>query len=179
MSKKVLILQGSPRKNGNCDILCEQFAKGAKEVGHQVEIVRVAEKKIGYCMACNACKVNGGACVQKDDMAELRDKMAACDVLVLASPVYYYSISAQIKTVIDRCYVKYDDFAGKEMYYILTSAVKDAEKQMRSVECFRGFRDCIDGAVEKGIIHGVGVWEKGDVKAAAAMDEAYEMGKTV
>jgi len=96
--KKILILSGSPRKNGNSDILCNEFAKGAMEAGHEVEKIRVAEKNIGYCRACYACRETG-ICAIKDDMAELMQKMIDCDVMVLASPVYFYSIDAQLKAV--------------------------------------------------------------------------------
>ena len=102
MSKKVLILSGSPRKGGNSDILCDEFARGAQEAGNEVEKIRVASKKIHPCSACYYCRDYGGACVHKDDMAEVLQKMIDSDVLVLASPVYFYSIDAQLKAVIDR-----------------------------------------------------------------------------
>ena len=88
MSKKVLILSGSPRKGGNSDILCDEFARGAQEAGNEVEKIRVASKKIHPCSACYYCRDHGGACVHKDDMAEVLQKMIDSDVLVLASPVY-------------------------------------------------------------------------------------------
>ena len=102
MSKKVLILSGSPRKGGNSDLLCDEFAKGATEAGHNVEKIHVSEKNIHPCIACYHCSKNSGACVFKDDMAEILQKMIDADVLVLASPVYFYSIDAQLKAVIDR-----------------------------------------------------------------------------
>ena len=86
MSKNVLILSGSPRKGGNSDILCDEFAKGATEAGHNVEKIRVPEKNIHPCIACYHCSKNSGACVFKDDMAEILQKMIDADVLVLASP---------------------------------------------------------------------------------------------
>ena len=88
MSKKVLILSASPRKGGNSDLLCGQFAKGAEEAGHQVEKIRVQEKKIAPCLACYGCR-GTGICVQRDDMAAILDKMVTADVLVLATPVYF------------------------------------------------------------------------------------------
>ncbi|MBO4932509.1 MAG: flavodoxin family protein [Clostridia bacterium] len=96
MSKNVLILSGSPRKNGNSDILCDEFARGAAEAGNNVEKIRVAEKNIGFCRACYACR-GTGVCTIKDDMAEVLQKMIDADVLVLASPVYFYSIDAQLR----------------------------------------------------------------------------------
>ena len=102
MSKKVLILSGSPRKGGNSDLLCDEFMRGAIDVGNTVAKIRVPEKKIAPCLGCYYCAKNGGKCVQPDDMAELLQKMIDADVLVLASPVYFYSICAQLKAVIDR-----------------------------------------------------------------------------
>ncbi|MFR4008673.1 MAG: flavodoxin family protein [Christensenellales bacterium] len=100
--KKILILEGSPRKNGNTGILSGQFAKGAEQAGGCVEKIRVAEKKVSGCLGCGACEKNGGACIQKDDMEEIRAKMLAADSIVLASPIYFYSMTAQMKAVIDR-----------------------------------------------------------------------------
>mgnify|MGYP000802091376 CR=1 FL=1 len=102
MSKKVLILSGSPRKGGNSDILCDEFLRGAREAGHQLEKVRPTEKKIAPCLGCYYCASHGGECVRRDDMADLLQQMIDADVIVLASPVYFYSINAQLKAVIDR-----------------------------------------------------------------------------
>lgn len=102
MSKKVLILSGSPRKNGNSDLLCDEFMRGALDNGNEVEKIRVAEKKINYCRACYYCSKNNGVCCINDDMADILQKMIDADVIVLASPVYFYSIDAQLKALIDR-----------------------------------------------------------------------------
>ena len=87
MIKNVLILSASPRKGGNSDLLCDQFARGAEEAGHKVEKIRVQEKKIAPCLACYGCR-NTGICVQKDDMAEILDKIVQADALVLAKKLY-------------------------------------------------------------------------------------------
>ena len=108
MSKRVLILSASPRKGGNSDLLCDQFARGAEEAGHQVEKFQVQEKKIAPCLACYGCR-GTGACVQKDDMAAILDKMVEADVLVLATPVYFYSMDGQLKTLIDRTLPRYTE----------------------------------------------------------------------
>lgn len=114
MSKKVLILSGSPRKGGNSDVLCDEFARGAAERGNAVEKIRIAEKTVGYCRACYFCKKSGGACVIKDDMAEILQKMIDADVIVLSSPVYFYSIDAQLKAVIDRTVARRLEVKNKE-----------------------------------------------------------------
>ena len=175
MSKKVLILSGSPRKGGNSDILCDEFMKGAEESGNTVEKIRVAEKKIGYCRGCYACK-RTGICAIKDDMAEILQKMIDADVIVLASPVYFYSIDAQLKAVIDRTVARWLEVKNKEFYYIMTAADGEKESLETTLACFRGYADCVEGAKEMGVIYGTGVYEKGEVKATKAMKEVYEIG---
>ena len=178
MSKKVLILSGSPRKGGNSDLLCDEFMRGAKEAGHQVEKIRVQEKKVACCIACYACR-NTGVCAIKDDMAEIMQKMIDCDVMVLASPVYFYSVDAQLKAVIDRSVCRWTEVKNKEMYYIMTAADEEKTSMETTLACFRGYADCVEGAVEKGVIYGTGVYEAGEVKEKAVMQEAYQMGKNI
>ena len=177
MSNKVLILSGSPRKNGNSDILCDEFMKGAVEAGNEVEKIRVAEKNIGYCCACYACKNRPSAI--KDDMTEVLQKMIDADVIVLASPVYFYSIDAQLKALIDRTVARWLEVKDKEFYYIVTAADGEEEAAETTINCFRGYADCVNGAKEMGIVYGMGVYEKGEVKNTKAMLDAYKMGKSV
>lgn len=180
MSKKILVLSASPRKGGNSDLLCDQFIKGAEEAGHQVEKIFLRDKKIGYCVACDACKSNEGICAQKDDMAEILRSMVSSDVIVMATPVYFYTMNAQMKTLIDRTVAKYTDIRDKEFYFIVAAADNDVNAMQRTIESFRGFTDgCLEGAVEKGIVYGTGAWKKGDIRDKAAFIQAYEMGKNV
>lgn len=123
--KNVLILSGSPRKGGNSDLLCDEFMRGAKESGNNVTKINVASKKIAPCHACYFCGEHGGECVYKDDMAEILQAMIDADVLVLASPVYFYSIDAQLKAVIDRTVARWLEVKNKEFYYIMTAADED------------------------------------------------------
>ncbi len=179
MKQKVLIISASPRKGGNSDTLCGQFMRGAKESGHQVEKIFLRDKKINFCLACDGCKRNGGRCVQKDDMAEILDKMSAADVLVMATPVYFYTMNGQMKTLIDRTYAIYPNLNNKSMYFIVTAADTNKHALERTIEEFRGFTSCYDGLEENGIIYGTGAWQVGDIKGTPAMDQAYEMGKSV
>lgn len=176
MSKKVLILSGSPRKGGNSDLLCDEFMRGAQEAGNEVEKIRVAAKKVAPCSACYYCRDHGGECAHKDDMAEILQKMIDADVLVLASPVYFYSIDAQLKAVIDRTVARWLEVKNKEFYYIVTMADESRQSADTTLECFRGYADCVEGAVEKGVIIGNGVYEPGKVKNSPAMEQAYQMG---
>lgn len=179
MNKKVLILSGSPRKGGNSDLLCDEFARGAMEKGNVVEKIRVASKHVHPCSGCYYCRDHAGECAHKDDMAQILQKMIDADVLVLASPVYFYSIDAQLKAVIDRTVARWLEVKDKEFYYIVTMADEEAVSAETTLACFRGYADCVEGAVEKGVIVAGGVYEPGTVKTTAAMSKAYEMGKNV
>ena len=133
--KNVLILSGSPRKGGNSDLLCDEFMRGAKEAGNNVTKINVASKKIAPCHACYFCREHGGECAYKDDMAEILQAMIDADVLVLASPVYFYSIDAQLKAVIDRTVARWLEVKDKEFYYIMTAADEDKVAVFRVEFC--------------------------------------------
>ena len=179
MRKKVLILSGSPRKGGNSDLLCDEFMRGAQEAGNEVEKIRVAAKKVAPCAACYYCRSHGGECARKDDMAEILQRMIDADVIVLASPVYFYSIDAQLKAVIDRTVARWLEVKNKEFYYIVTMADEAHASADTTLACFRGYADCVEGAEEKGVLIGSGVYEPGKVKNTPAMQQAYEMGRNV
>lgn len=177
--KKVLILSASPRKHGNSDTLCDRLAQGARESGNAVEKIFLAEKNIGYCRGCGVCNTTH-RCPQKDDMAEILDKMVKADVIVLATPVYFYSIDGQMKTLIDRTVPKYTEICNKEFYFIMTAADTEKSHLERTMETFRGFtEDCLVGAKEAGIIWGTGMWQIGEVQNTPAYNEAYEMGRHI
>lgn len=176
--KEVLILSGSPRRGGNSDMLCDEFMKGAKEAGHKVEKIFVADKKINYCKACYACKKTG-ICAIKDDMGEILQKMLNSDVIVLSSPVYFYSICAQLKALIDRTVARWLDFKDKEFYYIMTAAENEKNTMDCTLECFRGLAKCLEGSKEMGVICAKGVYEKGEINNTTYIKQAYEMGKSI
>ena len=102
---RILVLNGSPRPNGNTKGMVEAFREGAVTAGHQVDVVDVCRLKIGGCLACEYCHTKGhGSCVQKDDMQEVYALLKEAEMLVIASPIYYHGISGQLKCVIDRFY---------------------------------------------------------------------------
>ena len=176
---KVLILSGRPRKGGNSDLLCDEFMRGAIESGHHVEKIRVADKKVASCRACYYCRATEGECVIEDDMKDILQKMIDADVIVLASPVYFYSIDAQLKAVIDRTVARWLEVKDKEFYYIMTAADDTKAAMETTLACFRGYAACVNGAKERGIVYGTGVYEKGKIIGTPAFTQAYEMGKSV
>ena len=113
-------------------------------------------------------------------MALLLDKMVNADVIVLATPVYFYTMDGQLKTFIDRTVPRYTEISNKEFYYILTSADTDKSMLSKTVDSIRGFTiDCLDNAMEKGIIYGVGAWNIGEINNTPAYNQAYNMGKSL
>lgn len=179
MAKKVLIISSSPRKGGNSDMLCDEFMKGALETGNEVEKIFLKEKAIHPCTRCSVCSMYGKPCPQKDDAAEIVEKMIAADVIVMATPVYFYTMCGQMKIMIDRCCARYTEITNKEFYFIIAAAENDKGMMERTIDGFRGFLDCLENPQEKGVIYGIGAWKVGEIKDTPYMQEAYEMGKMV
>ena len=174
----ILIFSGSPRKGGNTELLAEAFTKGTAE-HHHVEIVSVHDYKVNPCLGCNACFKTDGICAQKDDMALIYEKMSQTDMLVIASPVYFYSISAQLKAVIDRFHNPIrDSFHIKKMALLLVGAASlpelfDAILTEYNL-CLKFFN--IEDA---GKVLVRGVKDKGDINNIDALNEAYRLGCSI
>ena len=179
MEKQVVILTSSPRRKGNSDMLCEQFAGGAHDAGHHAEKIFLHDKKILYCTGCGTCFLGAKICPQQDDMQDILEKMIAADVIVMATPVYFYTMSAQMKTLIDRTCARYREIENKEFYFILAAADTSKPAMERTLEGFRGFTSCLTGAREMGVVYGTGAWNMGEIKGNPAMQEAYQLGKSI
>lgn len=175
--KNVLVLSASPRRKGNSDLLCDRFADGAREAGHEVEKIFLRDKKIGFCTGCYSCE-KSGICIIKDDMAELLEKIIRADVLVLATPVYFYCMNAQLKTVIDRTVARYTEINDKDAYLIATAGEDDRHAVEGTITSFRGFLECLENVREAGMVLATGVHVKGEVAQTSYMNEAYDLGKT-
>lgn len=179
MKKKILVISASPRRGGNSDLLCDQFMLGAKDAGHLAEKIYVQGKNIKFCLGCMDCQKNGGKCVQKDDMAEILPRMVQADVVVMATPIYFYSMNAQLKVLIDRCCPQYTRISNKKAYFLATSADGRKESMDAAIAGFRGFLACLDSVEEAGIICATGVTDIGDIRGKPEMAIAYKMGKAV
>ena len=181
MSKTVLILSSSPRRGGNSDTLCDEFLRGALEAGNEAEKVFLSDKTIRYCTGCSVCSLHKKPCPQKDDAAEIISKMLAADVIVLGTPVYFYAMSAQLKTFLDRCCGLYTEMKDKEFYFIASAAEGEAGREHLEhvFDNLMGFIDCLENPVVKGKVLATGVWHAGEIKGHPALQEACEMGKKV
>jgi multimeric flavodoxin WrbA len=111
-------------------------------------------------------------------MAEILEKLVRSDVIVMATPVYFYTMNGQMKTLIDRTVPRYEDISGKEFYFIVAAADGNKKNINRTIEGFRAFISCLTNPIEKGIIYGTSAWNVGDIKGSKAMNEAYDMGKS-
>jgi multimeric flavodoxin WrbA len=178
MSKNILIISASPRKNANSDFLCDEFARGAREAGHTAEKIRLAESDINYCTGCCSCIGGKGACVQDDDMNGILKKILDADVLVLASPVYFLTFNARMKNFIDRFCPIYTMVRDLDVYFIASAA--GGRRSIDSVvQGFRVFTGCLYGAREKGVVAATGLWDEGGVKGTHVIEQAREMGRNV
>ena len=176
--KKVVIITSSLRDNSNSNALAERFMEGAKESGNAVEIVSLKTNRIAPCLGCNYCQIHG-CCVMKDKLNEILDKVIDSDVLVFASPTYFYSISGTLKNFIDRTYAKFTKIKNKDFYYIGSCSDDSKEAIDRCVNTVKGFLDCLDSVNLKGIVYGIALTDVFDAKYSNSYNEAYEMGKNI
>lgn len=177
--KKVLIVSSSPRKNGNSDILANKFLEGAKVAGNNVKIIDVRSMNLKFCTGCLYCQSHD-KCVLNDGMNELYSDFETADVLVFVTPIYYYSVSGQLKTFLDRLNPLYPRKNKFKEVYLLATAADDNESAMNgSISDIQGWIACFEGVTLKSVLKGVGVSEKGDILKTDFPSQAFEMGKNV
>ncbi|MGN8801113.1 flavodoxin family protein [Candidatus Merdisoma sp. HCP28S3_D10] len=178
MAKKVVIISTSLRGGSNSDILARECERGAKEAGHEVEYISLKGKEIKYCIGCLSCQAKG-VCVLKDDVAEIMAKVKDAEVLVFATPIYYYEMAGQMKTLLDRLNPLFpSDYAFRDVYMIATAA-EDADSAFeKAYSGLQGWVDCFGKAALKGIVTGDGIADPNDAgNHKDAMQNAYELGK--
>jgi multimeric flavodoxin WrbA len=183
MSKKILILSTSPRKGSNSDALAEEFAKGAREAGHAVEKISLIGKDIQFCRGCLACQKTQRCVIRDDADAIVQEKMLHADVLVFATPIYYYEMSGQMKTLLDRANPLYPaDYAFRDVYLIATAAEDGDEVWSRAASGLEGWVECFPKAHFSGVVFGGNATDAGEFFAcpsSPAMQKAYEAGKAI
>lgn len=179
MGNKILILSTSMRKGGNSDTLADAFMRGAVEAGHNVEKISLADKKIAFCRGCLSC-LNHHRCVIEDDANVIAQKMKDADVLVFATPIYYYEMCGQMKTMLDRANPLYgSDYRFRDVYLLSTAAENEETVPQRAQNGLNGWIECFPKASLKGSIFAGGVDCMGAIKGHPALSTAYEMGKQI
>lgn len=179
MSKKILIIGTSPRANGNSNRLVQEFEKGAIEAGNNVETIYLYDKTINFCKGCLACQ-KLQKCVINDDANAVTDKIREAEIIVWATPVYYYCMSGQMKTMIDRSNPLFATQNKFKDIYLLATAAEDEETAMDgTIKGLQGWIDCHDGVELKGVVKATGVADINDIERSSALEEAYELGKSI
>ena len=176
---RIVILVGSVRKDGNTDLLAKAFFNGAKE-NNEGEIISVADYKVNPCIGCNSCfNTPENTCFQKDDMVEIYEKLSLADVVVIASPVYFYGVSAQLKAIIDRLHnPRRNNFKTKKLALLLVAAATLPEVFdfiLMEYKLVLNFFKLEDGG--KVLVRGVK--DIGDIEGNIALKEAFELGKNI
>ena len=173
---KILVLTGSPRKNGNSATLANHFIKGAKEAGHSVERFDAAFKKVHPCIACNSCGMDG-PCVFKDDFEFVRKHIIDADCVVFATPMYYFGISSQLKAVIDRFYaINGQIHVPKKAVLLMTYANSAASEAVPIKSHYEVLLKYL-GWMDAGQVIAPGVWPVGAVNRTEYPERAYQLGK--
>ncbi len=177
--KRVLVITTSLRKNSNSTELANAFANGAEENGNKVETISLIDKSIAFCKGCLACQQTQ-KCVIKDDSTEIVEKMKNADVIAFATPIYYYEMSGQMKTLLDRANPLYpSDYKFRDIYFLASAAEEEENTMDKAVSGLEGWIDCFEKASLKGVVKALGVTAEGDIKNHSSLNEAYEMGKSV
>lgn len=174
---KIIILMGSPNRKGSTNILVENFIKGAGESGHLCEVIDVCHANIHPCIGCVACGYEG-PCVQKDDVELIRRKLLAADMVVFATPLYYYGMTAQLKAVVDRFCAYNSSLNSKHLKSALLTVAWNAddwtfealETHYKTLVRYINFED-------KGMVLGLGCGTPEMTKHSRYPEEAYELGK--
>jgi flavodoxin len=180
MSKKVLFISTSLRHTGNSEILAEEMVKGAREAGHQVESFGLHDKRIGFCRGCLVCQKTC-RCVIDDDAATIMDKMLTSDVIVFATPIYFYEMCGQMKTLLDRSNPLFpSNYAFRDIYLVATAA-DDAKIAMDgAIKGLEGWIACFGKTRLAGVVKGLGMDERDAVyQFPGTMRTAYDMGKNI
>lgn len=178
--KTVLIISTSPRKGGNSEILADEFAAGAREAGHDVEKVCLYDKTINFCKGCLACQKTQ-RCVIHDDADAIARKMKDADVLVFATPIYYYEMCGQMKTMLDRANPLFPaEYAFRDIYLLASAAENEESAVDGAVNGLKGWIACFEKTRLKGVVRGVGATNPGDIRQRpSALEAARVMGKNV
>ena len=177
--KNVVVISSSLRNGSNSEILAKEFVRGAS-IKHNVEYISLKDINFKFCLGCLSCQKTG-KCVINDDMIEIEEKMVNSDVIVFATPIYYYEMSGQLKTLLDRGNPMYEkDYKFRDIYFISTAADLDTNSCNRAIYGLNGWLECFPKATLKDTIFQGGVSDEGDVRyMKLVLTQAYQKGTNV
>lgn len=179
MSKKVLVISTSPRKGGNSDALADAFVRGAQKAGNDAEKVTLSDKTIGFCRGCLTCQ-STQRCVIHDDADPIARKMLTADVIAFATPIYYYGMCGQMKTMLDRANPLFSaDYQFRDIYLLAAAAEEDEHTVDGAITGLQGWIDCFEKARLAGTVFAGGVTAVGEIQGHSALQTAYETGKNI
>ena len=177
--KNVLVISSSLRKNSNSEQLAVSFADGAKSAGNEVEVISLQDKEIRFCIGCLVCQKTQ-RCFMHDDADAIREKMLHADVLVFATPIYYYEMSGILKTMLDRANPLYSsDYQFREIYVLATAAEDEKHVPEKAFSGIEGWVDCFEKAKLVSTLFCGGVTAPGEINDNSKLKEAYEMGRNI
>ena len=177
--KRVIVISTSLRKGSNSDMLADQFVEGVKAAGHEVEKISLVGKDIQFCKGCFGCQ-KLGRCVINDDVNEIMGKVMQADVVCWATPIYYYEMSGQMKTLIDRMNAMYEqDYQFRDVYLLTTAAEDEAETPKRAEIGLTGWIDCYPKSHLAGHLFCGGINDAREIEGNAKLQEAFELGEKI
>lgn len=178
MGKNVLVISSSLRITSNSAVLAHEIVRGAADAGNNAEFLSLVDKGLNFCTGCMACQ-KSHSCVISDDASAIAEKVKYSDVLVFATPIYYYEMSGQLKTMLDRMNPIYgDDYKFREIYLVCTAADDDPQTPDRAVNGIKGWVSCFEKAQFKDVMFCGGVDGPGDVMVRSDyMEQAYMLGR--
>lgn len=177
--KKVIVISTSLRPGSNSDMLADKFAEGAKAAGHDVEKISLVGKNLQFCKGCLACQ-KLGRCVINDDVNDIMAQVLKADAVVWATPIYYYEMSGQMKTLIDRMNAMYPlDYQFRDVYLLTTAAEDEPHVPQRAEAGLMGWIDCYPKSRLAGTLFCGGVNDARDIQGNHKLQVAYAMGKDI
>ena len=177
---KVLVISTSLRPKSNSEILTKRLIAGAEGAGHEVELIRLKGKDIHFCIGCLACQKTQ-VCVQKDDAVEIAEKVKNADTLVFSTPIYYYEMSGQMKTLLDRLNPLFpSDYQFRNIYMLSVAAEADDEVPEKAINGLQGWIDCFEKAEFCGSLFCGGINDPGEADGKKeALEKAYQFGSSL
>lgn len=179
MPKKVLVISTSLRSRSNSEALADSFAEGAKAAGHEVETITLRDKSIAFCRGCFACQ-SLGHCTTQDDAIGIAEKMKTADVIAFATPIYYYEMSGQMKTLLDRANSLFpSEYAFRDIYFLSSAAEDEEGVDERAIHGLEGWIACYEKCRFAGTVFAGGVNAAGEIEGHPALKKAYDMGASI